>query len=70
MLVLSKVLHQKNQVAYIRFSKVGYFQSGTIFEQFTQKLNAKKVLKAYFIILIRAAKLVNEKLIRIQALEY
>ena len=69
MLVLNKVLQQANLLAYIRFSKVGYLQSGAISGLLTEKSNAEDLLGDYLTTLIQAAKSVDKGVIRVEVLE-
>lgn len=65
MLVLNKVLQQAIPSAYIKFNKVDYFQSSVISGLFAKKSNAKKLLKNHLTLLIRIAKSINKKVIKI-----
>ena len=58
-----------NLPAYVRFSKVGYSQSGAISGLLTEKSNAEDLIRDYLTILIRAAKSVDERVIEVEALE-
>jgi len=52
MLVLNEALQRANLPAYIRFSKVGYSQSGAISGLLTEKSNAEDLLRDYSTTLI------------------
>ena len=69
MLVLNEALQQANIPPYIRFSKVGYSQSGAISGLLTEKSNAEELLAEYSTTLIRAAKSVDEGVIGVEILE-
>ena len=58
-----------NLPGYVRFSKVGYSQSGAISGLLTEKSNAEDLLRDHLTILIRAAKPVNEGVIGVEVLE-
>lgn len=58
-----------NLPAYVRFSKVGYSQSGAISGLLTEKSNAEDLIRDYLTILIRAAKSVDERVIEVEALK-
>ncbi len=66
MLVLNE---RVNLPAYVRFSKVGYSQSGAISGLLTEKSNAEDLIRNYLTVLIRAAKSVDERVIEVEALE-
>lgn len=61
MLVLNESLQKAGIPAYIRLSRVGYSQSGAISALLTEKSNAEDLVKDHSNMLIRAAKLVDEK---------
>ena len=69
MLVLNETLQRLNLPAYVRFSKVGYSQSGAISGLLTEKSNAEDLLRDHATTLIRAAKSVDEGVIGVEALE-
>ena len=69
MLVLNESLQRAGIPAYIRFSRVGYFQLGAISALLTEKPNAENLIKGYANMLIRTAKSVNEGVIGADALE-
>ena len=69
MLVLNESLQKAEIPAYIRFSKVGYSESGAISGLLTEKSNVEDLIKDHAITLIRAAKLVAEGLIGVETLE-
>lgn len=69
MFVLNEALQQANVLAYLRFVKVGYSQSEAILGLLTEKSNTKKWLGEYITILIRAAKFMDKRVIRIEKLE-
>ncbi len=68
MLVLNEALQRVNLLAYVRFSKVGYSQSGVISGLLTEKSNAEDLLRDHSIVFIRAAKSVDEGVIGVEAL--
>ncbi len=69
MLVLNEFLQTAGIPAYVRFSKVGYSQSGAISGLLTERSNAENLIKDYSNIFIRAAKLINEGVIGVEVLE-
>ena len=69
MLFLNELLQKAEIPAYIRFSKVGYSQSGAISGLLTEKSNAEDLIKDHTTTLIRAAKLVDEGVIGVETLE-
>ena len=69
MLVLNEALQRVNLPAYIRFSKVGYSQSGAISRLLTEKSNTEDLLRDHSTILIRATKSVNKEVIGVESLE-
>lgn len=69
MLVLNESLQRVGIPAYIRFSMIGYSQSEAISTLLTKKFNAEDLIKGYANMLIRAAKLVDEEVIKVEALE-
>ncbi len=69
MLVLNETLHRAGIPTYIRFSRVGYSQSGAISGLLTEKSSAEQLVNNHSNILIRALKAVNPGIIRIEALE-
>lgn len=69
MLILNESLQRAEIPAYIRFSRVGYSQSGAFSALLTEKSNAEDLVKDHANMLIRAAKPVNEGVIGVEALE-
>ena len=69
MLVLNEALQRVNLPAYIRFSKLGYSQSGAISGLLTEKSNAEELLRDHSTMLIRAAKSIDGGVIGIETLE-
>lgn len=67
--VFNKTLQRVNLPAYIRFSKVEYFQSGTIFRLLTEKSNAENLLRDHLTALIEDIKLLDKKVTRVDALD-
>lgn len=70
MLILNETLKRLNLKAHVRFSKVGYFQSGAIFRLFTEKSNAEDLLRDYATTLIWAAKFVDKQVIEVETLKH
>lgn len=68
-LMLNESLQKAGIPAYIRFSRVGYSQSGAISALLTEKANAENLVRDHSNMLIRAAKSIDEKVIGIEALE-
>lgn len=69
MLVLNEALQKAGIPAYIRFSRVGYSQSGAISALLTEKSNAENLVRDHSNMLIWAAKSVDEKVIGIETHE-
>ena len=69
MLVLNESLQKAGIPAYIRFSRVGYSQSGAISALLTERSNVEDLVKDHSNMLIRDAKSADEKVIGIEALE-
>ena len=69
MLVLNESLQKTGVPSYIRFIRVGYSQSGAISGLLTERSNAEDLIKQHSNTLIRAAKLVDEGVIGVEALE-
>ena len=69
MLVLNESLQKAGVPAYVRFSRVGYSQSGAVSGLLTERSNAEDLIKQHSNTLIRAAKSVDEGVIGVEALE-
>ena len=69
MLVLNESLRKAGVPAYVRFSRVGYSQSGAISGLLTERSNAEDLIRHHSNILIRAAKSIDEGVIGVEALE-
>lgn len=69
MLILNKSLQKAGMLAYMRFIRVNYSQSGAIFGLLTKRFNAENLIKQYSNTLIQAAKSVDEEVIGVEALE-
>ena len=69
MLVLNESLQKAGVPAYVRFSRVGYSQSGAVSGLLTERSNAEDLIKQHSNNLIRAAKSVDEGVIGVEALE-
>lgn len=69
MLVLNKLLQKVGVSAYTRFSKVGYFQSGSISALLMDKSNAEELIMDHSNALIRAAKSIDQGVIGVEAFE-
>ena len=69
MLTLNESLQKAGIPAYTRFSRVRYSQSGAISALLTEKSSAEILVRDHSNMLIRAAKLIDEKVIGIEALE-
>ena len=69
MFVLNESLQKTGVPAYIRFSRVGYAQSGAISALLTEKSSAEDLVREHSNLLIRATKSVDERVIGIEALE-
>lgn len=61
MLALNESLQRAFIPVYIRFSRVGYFQSGAISGLFTDRSNAEDLIQHHSNTLISTAKSVGEK---------
>lgn len=68
-LVLNKLLQKVGVLAYIRLSKVKYFQSRLISTLLINKFNIEKLIIKHSNALIRAAKSVDKGVIGVKALE-
>lgn len=69
-LALNKILQKTGILAYTQFSKVGYLQSGAIFALLRKKSSIEQLVDNYSNILIRAAKIVDVRVIGIETLKY
>ena len=69
MLVLNESLQKTGIPAYIRFSRVGYAQSGAISALLTEKSSAEDLVREHSNVVIRAAKYIDESVIGVEALE-
>ena len=69
MLALNEALQKAGIPTYIRFSRVGYLQSGVISALLTEKSSADQLVCNHSNILIRAAKAVDPGVIGVEALE-
>ena len=69
MLVLNESLQKTGVPAHIRFCRVGHAQSGAISALLTEKSSAEDLIKEHSIVLIRAAKSIDEAVIGVKALE-
>lgn len=69
MLVLNESLQKAGVPAYMRFSRVGYSQSGAISALLTERSNAEDLIRHHSNTLIRAAKSIDEGVIGVEALE-
>lgn len=69
MLVLNESLQRVGIPAYVRFSKVGHYQSGAISGLLTEKSNAEDLIRDHSATLIQAAKLVDYGVIGVEALK-
>ncbi len=67
--MLNESLQKAGIPAYIRFSRVGYSQSGAISALLSEKGNAENLVRDHSNMLIRAAKSIDEKVIGVEALE-
>ena len=70
MLALNEALQKAGEPATVRFSRIGYSQSGAISALLTEKADAKELLETRRNILIRAAKTVDTAVIGAEALEH
>ena len=70
MLALNKSLQKAEIPAYIRFSKVGYLQSGAISMLLTEKSSAEQLVHNHSNIIIRATKVVDIGVIGVEALKH
>ena len=69
MLALNEALQKAGEPASVRFSRVGYSQSGAISALLTEKADATELLKIRTNVLIRAAKMVDQAVIGAETLE-
>ncbi len=69
MLALNESLQKAGIPTYTRFSRVGYSQSGAISTLLIEKSSAEQLVGSHSNILIRAAKVVDTGVIRVEALE-
>lgn len=69
-LVLDQFLQKLGISTYMRFSRVGYFQSSTIYRLLTKMFNSKDLIRHHSKILIQAAKLINERVIQMESLKW
>lgn len=69
MLALNESLQKASVPPHTRFSRVGYLQSGAISALLTEKSSADQLITTHANILIRAAKSVGARIIRVEALE-
>ena len=69
MLALNESLQKAGIPAYIRFCRVRYSQSRAIFTLLTEKSNVEKLINIHSNWLIRAAKSVDNAVIKIETLE-
>lgn len=69
MLVLNEALQKVGVPSYIRFSRLRYFQSGSISALLREKSNAEELIKDHSNTLIRATKSVDEGVVGLEALE-
>ncbi len=70
MLALNEALQKAGEPATVRFSRIGYSQSGAISTLLTEKADAKELLETRRNILIRVAKTVDAAVIGAEALEH
>lgn len=69
MLTLNELLQKASITAHTQFSRVRYLQIGVISALLMEKSSAKNLVKDYSNMLIRVAKSVNERVIRIEVLK-
>ena len=70
MLALNEALQKAGEPATVRFSRIGYSQSGAISALLTKKAGAKELLEMRKNILIQAAKTIDAAVIGAEALEH
>lgn len=69
-IILNKSLQKARVLVYTQFNKVEYLQSKVISTLVTEKWNTENLVKNHSNILIRAAKLINNKVICVETLKY
>lgn len=70
MLILNKSLQKTRILAYIQFNRVEYLQSRVISVLLTEKSSIKQLVDTHSNILIRAAKVVDTRVIGVEALKH